>query len=124
MSDRFHPISMEQLTDWVFDELEQKGSLFGVPLSALFVPKETDRFRTEKYGQVLETPFGVAAGPHTQMAQNIIVSWMVGARFLELKTVQRNGNKGMTGIVQSSCNISHLIYPFQQITPEQKALIV
>ena len=88
MSDRFHPISMEQLTDWVFDELEQKDSLFGVPRSAFFVPKETDRFRIEKYGQILETPFGVAAGPHTQMAQNIIVSWLVGARFIELKTVQ------------------------------------
>ncbi len=36
----------------------------------------------------METPLGVAAGPHTQMAQNIIVSWLVGARFIELKTVQ------------------------------------
>jgi putative selenate reductase len=88
MSDRFHPISMEQLTDWVFDELEQKDSLFGVPRSAFFIPQETDRFRQQKYGQLLETPFGVAAGPHTQMAQNIIVSWLVGARFIELKTVQ------------------------------------
>ncbi|NNC40235.1 MAG: FAD-dependent oxidoreductase [Acidimicrobiia bacterium] len=88
MSDRFHPISMEQLTDWVFDELEQKDSLFGVPRAAFFVPKADDRFRLEKYGYELETPLGVAAGPHTQMAQNIIVSWLVGARFLELKTVQ------------------------------------
>ncbi len=88
MSDRFHPISMEQLTDWVFDELEQKNSLFGVPRSAFFEPSAGDRFGLEKYGQWLETPFGVAAGPHTQMAQNIIVSWLVGARFIELKTVQ------------------------------------
>jgi len=88
MTDRFRPISMEQLTDWVFDELEQKDSLFGVPRAAFFVPQETDRFRTDAYGQVLETPFGVAAGPHTQMAQNIIVSWLVGARFIELKTIQ------------------------------------
>ena len=36
----------------------------------------------------LETPFGVAAGPHTQMAQNIIASWLVGARLIELKTIQ------------------------------------
>jgi NADPH-dependent glutamate synthase beta subunit-like oxidoreductase len=88
MSDRFHPISMEQLTDWVFDELEQKDSLFGVPRSAFFVPSESDCFRLHKYGQLLETPFGVAAGPHTQMAQNIIVAWLVGARFIELKTIQ------------------------------------
>ncbi|MDH5372158.1 MAG: FAD-dependent oxidoreductase, partial [Acidimicrobiia bacterium] len=88
MSDRFHPISMEQLTDWVFDELEQKDSLFGVPRAAFFTPTLNDRFRLDKYGHTLETPLGVAAGPHTQMAQNIIVSWLVGARFIELKTVQ------------------------------------
>ncbi len=88
MGDRFKPISMEQLTDWVFDELETKDSIFGVPRSAFFVPDPADRFRTEVYGQALDTPFGVAAGPHTQMAQNIIVSWLVGARFIELKTVQ------------------------------------
>ncbi len=88
MSDRFHPISMEQLTDWVFTELEAKDSLFNVPRSAFFVPSADDRFRLSKYGVELDTPFGVAAGPHTQMAQNIIVSWLVGARLIELKTIQ------------------------------------
>lgn len=88
MSDRFHQITMEQLTEWVFTELEEKDSVFGIPRASFFVPAEDDRFRIEKYGQLLETPFGVAAGPHTQMAQNIIVSWLVGARFLELKTIQ------------------------------------
>ena len=88
MSDRFHPISMEQLTEWVFTELEEKDSLFNVPTSAFFVPSPDDRYRIHKYGVDLDTPFGVAAGPHTQMAQNIIVSWLVGARLLELKTIQ------------------------------------
>ena len=88
MSDQFHPLSMEQLTDWVFDELEGDDSLFGTPRAAFFVPSERHRFRSTIYGQPLETPFGVAAGPHTQMAQNIIVAWLVGARFIELKTVQ------------------------------------
>ncbi len=88
MSDRFHPISMEQLTDWTFTELERKGSLFNVPRSAFFVPRADHRFRTREYGVELETPFGVAAGPQTQMAQNIIASWLVGARLIELKTVQ------------------------------------
>ena len=79
---------MEQLTDWVFTELEQKNSIFGIPRNAFFTPSEDDRFRLTNYGQTLETPFGVAAGPHTQMAQNIVVAWLVGARFIELKTVQ------------------------------------
>ena len=88
MSDRFQPITMEQLTDWVFDELETNNSIFGIPREAFFTPTAADRFRQPNYGTVLDTPFGVAAGPHTQMAQNIIVAWLVGARFIELKTVQ------------------------------------
>jgi len=79
---------MEQLTDWVFTELEEKDSIFGIPRASFFVPDVDDRFRIENYGVTLDTPFGVAAGPHTQMAQNIIVAWLVGARFIELKTVQ------------------------------------
>ena len=88
MSDRFQPITMEQLTDWVFTELEEKDSIFGIPRRAFFTPSETDRFRQPNYDVTLDTPFGVAAGPHTQMAQNIVVAWLVGARFIELKTVQ------------------------------------
>jgi putative selenate reductase len=88
MSDRFHPISMEQFTDWAFTELEQKASLFNVPRSAFFVPRPDHPFRRREYGVDLETPFGVAAGPHTQMAQNIVTAWLVGARLIELKTIQ------------------------------------
>ena len=79
---------MEQLIDWVATELEEKGSIFGIPRSGFFMPAETDRFRLTNYGQLLETPFGVAAGPHTQMSHNIVVSWLVGARFLQLKPIQ------------------------------------
>lgn len=88
MADRFHPISMEQLTHWVFTELDQKDSLFNVPRSAFFVPRSEHRFRVREYGVELDTPFGVAAGPHSQMAQNIIAAWLVGARVIELKTIQ------------------------------------
>jgi putative selenate reductase len=88
MSDRFHPISMEQLTDWVFDELEHKDAIFGIPRPLFFDPAGNERFRLDVYGQRLESPFGVAAGPHTQMAQNILVAWLCGARFIELKTIQ------------------------------------
>ena len=88
MSDRFQPISMEQLTEWVFTELETKDALFGIPRKLFHRPKPEDRIHITQYGEKLETPFGVAAGPHSQMAQNIIVAWLAGARFIELKTVQ------------------------------------
>ncbi|MCK4530303.1 MAG: FAD-dependent oxidoreductase, partial [Candidatus Marinimicrobia bacterium] len=47
-----------------------------------------DTFKTAIFGQDLETPIGLAAGPHTQMAQNIIAGWLCGARYIELKTIQ------------------------------------
>jgi putative selenate reductase len=88
MSDKFHPLSLEQLVGWIADELAAKDSIFGIPRALFFTPSSSDRFRSEVYGHTLDTPIGVAAGPHSQLAQNIIVSWLCGARFIELKTVQ------------------------------------
>ena len=88
MSDRFRPISTETLVHWVFDELEHTGGIFGIPGPLFYRPREADPYRQTLYGRLLETPFGVAAGPHSQMAQNLIVAWLCGARVMELKTVQ------------------------------------
>ena len=88
MSDRFQPLSIHQVAPWVFGELEKRGSIFGIPKELFFRPAAGDAFRTAMYGQALDTPFGVAAGPHSQMAQNIVAAWLTGSRFIELKTVQ------------------------------------
>jgi putative selenate reductase len=88
MSDRFHPIPLEMLTSWIADELEAKDSVFGVPRSLFFSPENHVALRSTVYGHALETPLGVAAGPHSQLAQNIVIAWLCGARFIELKTVQ------------------------------------
>lgn len=88
MSDRFQPLSIDQVAPWVFGELEKRGTVFGIPKELFFRPAAGDAFRTAIYGQALDTPFGVAAGPHSQMAQNIVAAWLTGSRFIELKTVQ------------------------------------
>jgi putative selenate reductase len=88
MSDRFQPLSISQVAPWVFGELEKCGTIFGIPKALFFRPAAGDAFRTAVYGQALDTPFGVAAGPHSQMAQNIVAAWLTGSRFIELKTVQ------------------------------------
>ena len=88
MSDLFQPISSAQLIEWVFTELDTHDSIFGIPRLHFFVPKPDDPFRTSAFGHMLETPFGPAAGPHSQMAQNIVTAWLCGARYIELKTVQ------------------------------------
>lgn len=86
-SDHMHGMAAEDLLDWILKDLE-KGSALGIAKEQFFTPKADDPFRMERYGVRLESPLGVAAGPHTQMAQNIIAAWLTGARYIELKTVQ------------------------------------
>jgi len=87
MSDTFTCLSLEQLLLWIKRE-EPTGKIFGIPQSLFFRPSQDDVFRINRYGRVLESPVGVAAGPHTQLSQNIIAAWLTGARYIELKTIQ------------------------------------
>ncbi len=88
MSDLFRPIGVDQLAKWLFTELETRNSAFGIPKQHLFVPDPSAAYRAQVFGETLDTPFGPAAGPHSQMAQNIVAAWLCGARYVELKTVQ------------------------------------
>ena len=87
MSDQFTCCSIEKLLRWILAE-EKQGQIFGIRKELFFVPQRDDVFTMKRYGQDLETPIGVAAGPHTQLCQNIISAWLTGARYIELKTVQ------------------------------------
>ena len=87
MSDKFYRISIERLFNWILTE-ESEGRIFGIYKENIFVPTQNDPFKLRRYGQLLETPIGVAAGPHTQMAQNIVAAWLTGSRYIELKTIQ------------------------------------
>ena len=84
MSDRMTPIPFGNLMNWILKE-HKKGAIFGVRRPFMADPSHT----YEIFGRKLETPFGPAAGPHTQLAQNIVASYVAGSRFFELKTVQK-----------------------------------
>ncbi len=88
MTDKFSIISLRQLTGLIINQYDTTKEILGIPDELFFKPKESDPFRSHRYGQLLETPVGVAAGPHTQLAQNIVAAWLTGARYIELKTVQ------------------------------------
>ncbi|MBN2175533.1 MAG: putative selenate reductase subunit YgfK [Bacteroidales bacterium] len=88
MTDKFSIIPFRQLTKLILDQIDAKGQFFGIPEEVFFRPDQNDPFRLIRFGQLLETPIGVAAGPHTQLAQNIVAAWLCGARYIELKTIQ------------------------------------
>ena len=84
MSDRMTPIPFAGLLDWILTEKETKGTVFGVHR-----PYQAGNGTVRRiFGRKLETPVGPAAGPHTQLTQNIVAAYYAGSRFFELKTVQ------------------------------------
>ena len=76
------------LLQWILDEHAHDRSVFGIPEALFFLPSREPACATSLYGSRLTTPIGPAAGPHTQLAQNILSAWVCGGRFIELKTVQ------------------------------------
>lgn len=86
MSDRMSPIPFDKLMTWIFDEYTHHKSIFGIPQGKFY--KKRDEPNLQIFGTSLENPLGPAAGPHTQLAQNIIAAYLTGGRFFELKTVQ------------------------------------
>ena len=88
MSDKFFPANIKTLLQLILNEEKTKNQIFGIHKNLFFTPKEYDVFETSRFNQALETPIGVAAGPHTQLSENIISAWLCGARYIELKTIQ------------------------------------
>ncbi|GAA4295763.1 putative selenate reductase subunit YgfK [Anaerocolumna aminovalerica] len=84
MSDRMTPIPFDRLMNWILEEKKNRNTVFGVRKA--YVAKEGRNL--DLFDEKLETPFGPAAGPHTQLAQNLVASYYAGSRFFELKTVQ------------------------------------
>jgi putative selenate reductase len=86
MSDIMRPVPFEGLLERIFGEYKANRSIFEIA-EGQFYRKADDRL-IKVFGETCATPLGPAAGPHTQLAQNIVTAWLTGGRFIELKTVQ------------------------------------
>ncbi|MDO0822544.1 putative selenate reductase subunit YgfK [Desulfosporosinus nitroreducens] len=86
MSDKMIPIPFNKLVNWMLEEYKRTQTIFGVS-EVKFFRKSNDQ-QIGLFGETMDTPVGPAAGPHTQLAQNIIASYLSGSRFFELKSVQ------------------------------------
>jgi putative selenate reductase len=88
MPDQFYPPTIEQVLSIALKQLREKREIFNIPEKLFYNPYKNKHLYTKKFGHLLHNPVGLAAGPHTQLAQNILAGWLAGARFIELKTVQ------------------------------------
>ena len=99
MSERMIPVSFEQLMLWIATEYQREQSIFGMHRPYTAGEKTLPIF----HGAKLETPCGPAAGPHTQLAQNIVTAYFTGARFFELKTVQTLDGDDLAACISRPC---------------------
>lgn len=99
MSDIMSCMPFEQLLNWVRTEHDTKGTVFGVHRPYVADPAKAQTIFERK----LETPIGPAAGPNSQLAQNIVASYYAGSRFFELKTVQIMDGAELAACVNKPC---------------------
>ncbi|MBC2459270.1 putative selenate reductase subunit YgfK [Clostridium beijerinckii] len=86
MSDKMQRIPFEKMLTWITRELKEKESIFGVHKDKFYY-NETGKSIT-LFNEKLSSPLGPAAGPNSQLTQNIVCAYLTGSRFIELKTVQ------------------------------------
>lgn len=99
MSEVMTPMSFEQLVEWVLQEKKKRGTVFGQHHAY----RADGTHNRTMFGRTLETPIGPAAGPHTQMTQNIVAAYYAGSRFFELKTVQIMDGEELAACINRPC---------------------
>ena len=98
MSDIMTPIPFDRLMNRILTE-HQEGAVFG--MQKCYQAKNLQP--NTLFGRKLEGQIGPAAGPNTQLAQNIVASYYGGARFFELKTVQKMDGRELAACVAKPC---------------------
>ena len=99
MGEKMTPIPFKKLINRILCEYENEKTVFGVRYPYI----KKDNKTLELFGEKAETPFGPAAGPNTQLAQNIVAAYFAGSRFFELKTVQIMDGEELAACISRPC---------------------
>ncbi|HRW24014.1 MAG TPA: putative selenate reductase subunit YgfK [Spirochaetia bacterium] len=92
MSKIMKSMPMRELMARVVGEWTERDSAYDIPGATVrrVLELEAGSPGFKVNGTAIGLPVGPAAGPHTQIAANIVAAWLAGARVFELKTVQEN----------------------------------
>ncbi len=101
MSEIMTPIPFDKLISWMMKEYKSHGSIFGISKDKFYKNisgKKINILRTK-----ISSPIGPAAGPNTQLAQNLLSAYVAGARVFELKTVQTIDGEDLRKCIARPC---------------------
>jgi putative selenate reductase len=100
-------------------EHEREGKVFDLPARKFWHGDPALDTTALFHGRRAASPLGPAAGPQTQMAQNIVLSWLAGSRILELKTVQVNDRLTIPRPCIDAANVGYNVEWSQELLLEQ-----
>ncbi len=124
MSDTMKSLSFEYLIEGCLQDYYTKGRILEIDKKDFFT-EVSDNYRSSFNGEYLRYPVGPAAGPHTQLAQNLLAAYLEGARFFELKTVQIIDGKEMQSMIEKPCidvkNVGYNVEWSTELTVEEAA---
>ena len=66
-------IAFDKLLNFIYEEFKNHKSIFGIPLTAFFKKSKNQSYNI--FDHNIDVPLGVAAGPNSQLSQNIISSF-------------------------------------------------
>jgi putative selenate reductase len=81
-------MSLGALLGRIDHEWRTRRKIFDLPTARFWRPDPDIDLGFDFLGRRCATPIGPAAGPHSQLAENIALAWLGGSRLFELKTVQ------------------------------------
>ncbi len=82
------PMPLGVLLGRIEHEWSTRKKIFDLPNARIWRPDPYIDLGFDFLGRRCASPIGPAAGPHSQLAQNLVLSWLGGSRLFELKTVQ------------------------------------
>ncbi|HLX11168.1 MAG TPA: 4Fe-4S dicluster domain-containing protein, partial [Bacteroidota bacterium] len=113
------PIPFPNLLKRIHYEFEKNNAIFDLPARKFFTPNAELDLSVSFCGNRAANPVGPAAGPQTQLAQNIALSWLAGSRILELKTVQINDRLKLTRPCIDMATVGYNTEWSQELTLDQ-----
>ena len=82
------PYPLDVLLGRIVEEWETRQRIYDLMKARVYRVGTGPDLSIDFLGRRPATPIGPAAGPHSQLTENIVLGWLAGARLFELKTVQ------------------------------------
>ncbi|MCF6249359.1 MAG: putative selenate reductase subunit YgfK [Desulfobacula sp.] len=101
MSEIMRPIPFDKIVTWMLEEYKNHNKIFGIHKNHFY--KNNSNTSIELFNEKISSAIGPAAGPNSQLVQNIVASYLAGARIMELKTVQIMDGKKLRQSVPRPC---------------------